>query len=185
MASPESIRAPLPSHCTSTRCLLKGAAACDCGPCGAKGERGVEDVGVVAALVGSFSLQEDMGVRIDEAGKDGRMGEVNDGGSGGNFGRCCVRYALDAIAANQDDLVAARLVGLAVDQGASADDGDLRWGGRCRLLRGGIQNQCKKRNAELDFQSSLPRGTVSGCLRVQSNDRMFWRTGFYTLGSYG
>src|ERR1700686_3431810 len=51
------------------------------------------------------------------------MGEVDNVCTVGYFGGGCVRNILDAIAAEDDDLVVARSVGLAIDECAGADDG--------------------------------------------------------------
>jgi hypothetical protein len=48
--------------------LFKRTPSGDCGASGAKSQRSIQDVGVVSALGGIFSLQKDVGVRIDEAG---------------------------------------------------------------------------------------------------------------------
>ena len=49
-------------------------------------------------------------------------------GARGNLRAGSVGNAFDAIAANHDDLIAARLVGLAIDENAGANDGDSRRG---------------------------------------------------------
>ena len=106
--------------------LLQRAPRRNRGPRRAKGQRIFQDVGVVASLRRVFSLQENVGMGIDQAGQYGGVREIDGGGAGGNFGAGSVRDAFNAVAANHDDLIAARLVGLAIDEHARANDGDGR-----------------------------------------------------------
>ena len=108
--------------------LLQRAPCRNRGPRRAKGQRIFQDVGVVAALRRVFSLQEDVSVGINQAGQHGGVREVDGGGAGRDFRGGSVRDAFNAVAANHDDLIAARLVGLAIDEHAGANDGDGRRG---------------------------------------------------------
>ena len=69
-------------------------------------------------------MQEDVGVGVDEAGQDGRAGEVDDRGAGRHARRRRVAYGLDPPAAHDDHLIVPCLVGSAVEQRAVADHGD-------------------------------------------------------------
>ncbi len=119
--------------------LLQRAPSRDRGPRRAQGQRIFQDVGVIAALRRIFSLQEDVGVGIDQAGQDGGVRKIDGIGARRNFRAGSVGDAFDAIAANHDDLIAARLVRLAVDQNAGANDDDdlvMAGSGKQRKRRG-------------------------------------------------
>ena len=63
-------------------------------------------------------------------GKNRGVRKIDGIGAGRNLRAGGVGDAFDAIAANHDDLIAARLVRLAVDEHAGANDGDRwRWRG--------------------------------------------------------
>jgi len=89
-----------------------------------------QDVGVIAPLRRLFSLQEDVSMGINQPGQHCGVRKIDCAGAGWNLRGSGVRDALDAIAVNHDNLIAARLVGRAVNQPASPDDGDAlrRWG---------------------------------------------------------
>jgi hypothetical protein len=74
---------------------------------GAEGRRVFQDVHVVAAFGRIFSLQEDVGVGIDEAGQNGGFGEIDNGGVGRDLRGGGIAHALDTVAADDDHLVAA------------------------------------------------------------------------------
>ena len=65
---------------------------------------------------------------IDQTGQDGRMREIDGGRAGRNFRGSSVRDAFNAVAANHYDLIAARLIGFAVDESAGPNHGDYRLG---------------------------------------------------------
>ena len=92
--------------------LLQGAARGDCGPRRAQSQGSMKNIGVVSALVRVFSLQKDVGVRIDEAGQNGFLGEIDDVGAGGYSCAGRVGDTLDAVATDDDDLIMTRRVGL-------------------------------------------------------------------------
>src|SRR5437764_99236 len=71
-----------------------------------------------------LSLQEDVGVRVDETGHNGLVGEIDNIGAGGNLRSSRIRDAFDTIAANDNDLVATRRIGLAVDQSPGTNYGE-------------------------------------------------------------
>ncbi len=96
------------------------------GSCRAHRQRRCQNVGVVAALRGIFALQEDVRVRIDQSGKHGLFREVDHRRTGGDLRIRGVSDALDAVAANDNYLIAPRLVGLTVDERASTNDSNLR-----------------------------------------------------------
>ena len=108
------------------KALLQRPPGGNRGPRRPQGQRIFQDVGVIAALRRVFSLQEDVGMGVDQAGENRGMGEIDQVGARGNFCAGSVGNAFDAVAPNHDDLVAAGLVGLAVNQHARANDGDGR-----------------------------------------------------------
>src|SRR5262249_46932139 len=90
---------------------------------------------------GIFALQEDVRMRIDEPRQDRRAGEVDRFCAGGNFRRSGVSDSHDATALDDDHLVLAWLIALAVQQISRANYGDLlRSGaaglGLCRAQQG-------------------------------------------------
>ena len=89
----------------------------------AQRQRISQDVGVVAAMGRFFSLQKDVRVGIDQAGENGIARKVDDRGARGNLCSGRVGNAFDAVATNHDDLIAAGLIGFAIDEHARADDG--------------------------------------------------------------
>src|ERR1022692_1360330 len=93
------------------------------GPRRTQGERGVQDVGIVSTLRGIFALQKDVSVGIDETGQDRGFRQINDNRAGRNPGSCRIANALDAIAVDDDHLVAPWPVGFAVDKRTRPNDG--------------------------------------------------------------
>src|SRR5512133_90058 len=87
-----------------------------------------QNVGVISSLGWILTLQEYVGMRVDQSGKQSSSREINGGCAGWNLRAACVRDALDAIAANNDQLIVFDCVGLAIDQSASPNDRD-----RCRI----------------------------------------------------
>ncbi len=71
---------------------------------------------------------------FDEAGEDGGARKVDDARSGRRVCRGGVAHTLDAVAADDDDLVGARLVALAVNELPGADDDNLGGSGGGRRL---------------------------------------------------
>ena len=117
------------------KALLQGAPGRDRGPRRAQCQRISENVGVVAALRRVFSLQEDMGMRVDQAGQYGGVREIDGGRTRGNFGGGSVRNAFNTVASNHDHLIPTGLVGFAVNENACTDDGHGRR--RCGLGENG------------------------------------------------
>ena len=61
---------------------------------------------------------------IDQAGQDRGMRKIDGIRACRNLGAGSVGNAFDPVAANHDDLIAARLVRLAIDENAGANDDD-------------------------------------------------------------
>ena len=91
----------------------------------------VQDVRVVAPLVWLFTPQKDVRVRIDQSGENRRGRKVDHLGVAGNLRRR-VGNLLNALAANEDELILARRVVRAVDHGTGANH---RKRGRRSVLR--------------------------------------------------
>jgi hypothetical protein len=89
-------------------------------------QRRGQNVSVVAALRGIFSLQKDVRVRIDQARKHGLFRQVDHRRADRNLRIRRVRDALDAVAPNDDHLIASRLVVFAIDERAGTNDSNLR-----------------------------------------------------------
>ncbi len=70
----------------------------------------LQDVDVVSPFGGVFSLQKNVGVGVDQAGKNGSFRKINDGGAGWNLRAGGVGNAVDAVPADDDDLLAPRRV---------------------------------------------------------------------------
>src|ERR1700743_888149 len=102
--------------------LIEGAAAGESGPCGAQGDAGFENVGVVAAFGGVFAPEEDVRVGLDESGEDGGVEKIDNVESGGRLGGGG-RDFYDAVVVDEDELVFERGGGGAVDQNAGTDYG--------------------------------------------------------------
>ena len=93
----------------------------------------LQELRVVTALGGVLPLEKDVRVAVDQPGQDGPAGEVDLGRARGNLRGGRVAHGLDPIATDDDDLVAPRGRGPAVDERARADDRDgVGPGGRLR-----------------------------------------------------
>jgi hypothetical protein len=129
--------------------LLQGAAGGHRGPRGAEGEGLLEELGVVAALRRVLALQEEVRVGVDEAGEDGRGGKVDHGRALRRRSRGGVAHGFDAMAAHEDELIAARRERPAVEQTAGADDdegiGGIRRRHEGRRQRNGDGRCCGRR----------------------------------------
>ena len=77
-------------------------------------------------------------MRIDEARQNRGLGQVNDGRTRRSLRARSVGHAFNVVAANDDDLIAARRACLSIDQSAGTNHDNLR----CRrtgLLRGCVR----------------------------------------------
>ena len=61
-------------------------------------------------------------MRIDQAGEDGVVREIDSRGARGDPGAGSVGNALNMVTANHNDLITAGLIGFAIDKHAGADD---------------------------------------------------------------
>src|ERR1700723_1026311 len=104
--------------------LLQRASHGNRSPRRAQCQRILQNGDVVSALRRLLTLQEDVGVRIDETGQYGRMGEIHYVRALGNLGGSCIGNAFDAVATDDNDLIVARGIGLAVDQCTGAYDSE-------------------------------------------------------------
>src|SRR5207302_4038749 len=94
--------------------LLQRAARRNGGPRRAIRERILQQLHVITTLGRVFTLQKNVRVRIDQAGHHGHAGEVDDVRAvRDSRGRA---DALDAIAADDEDLILFRRIGTAVDE---------------------------------------------------------------------
>src|SRR5579859_7212103 len=84
-------------------------------------------------------------MRIDEAGQHGCTREIDHIGAGWNGRGGGIRDAFDAIAADENDLVATRGIGFAVDERTGADDRERVQHGCGFVFLGAVVNHnCKE-----------------------------------------
>src|SRR6266851_8768036 len=84
-----------------------------------------EELNVVSTFRRIFSLEKDVGVRINQPGKNCDLcGKIDDRGVGRR--RAALRYAFNPIAPNYDEDVVARLCGNTVNESGGTDGNDLR-----------------------------------------------------------
>src|SRR4051812_17228154 len=88
---------------------------------GAERQRILQDVGVVTAFRWNFALEEYVGMRIDKAGQNGGRGKIDYLRIWRNFRCRGIGDALNAIPADDDDLIFLRRVRLAIDQRPGLD----------------------------------------------------------------
>src|SRR5262249_30688735 len=87
---------------------------------GAQCNASVENVGVVAALLGFFTPQKDVCMGVDEAGEDRGLGEVDNSGAGRNRG-VGGGDLFDLAAADEDELIGLRSAADGVNESARAE----------------------------------------------------------------
>ena len=114
-----------------------GEAGLERGAGVADAEDGVVTVGVVEVVNGIVAIGAagEMGVAVDEAGKDEVVGEIDDGGTGGD-GEGGVFDRADAVAFEDKRDVLTVVAGVAVEEVAGFDVGEGGRGGE-RAERGG------------------------------------------------
>src|SRR5215469_7980442 len=126
------------------------------------GNRELENLDVIAAFIGIFALQEQMGVRLDQSRKHGRVRKINRGGIRRNTHRGGIAHALDAIAANHDHLIGMGLITRAIDQSTRTNHRHLLGGTRVlRKYRNGQKTREQEHTRLLDGE----HGNTSGRMR--------------------
>src|ERR1700687_5311030 len=96
--------------------LFERAPHRDCRPSRAERQRILEQLNVVSALGGLFTLQKNVGGGINQPRKHRGLREVDHLRASGNMGAGFVRDVANEVAANGDDLIAAGRIRHAIDQ---------------------------------------------------------------------
>ena len=130
--------------------LLERAAGRDRGASGAKRDPVEEKLAVVAALARLLTLQEEMGMRVDEAGQERRIAEVDDLGPLGSAPARAHRG--DAVSLDDDEGRRGDLVGAGVEEARGLDDD----GRGCRCESGTKRERDHVSSLEQDAARSLP-----------------------------